>query len=291
MREWIPLLILILFSALMALHYAEAQSSDKKQSPPAVSPDKATTQRKGRDVDNMPIAAQPIFNSAQRAMDWLKRTHKADGRFVYGFQPALCVLLDGDNFSSQAGAAFALARAARYFGDEGSTVKARQAILTLLLETMLDPRDGSKSSRHLAALPAAVDRLSAHGLLISAIHELDQVEKCPDLLKQADELCNYLRLQQREDAALFVADGGKLIKGVSEEVDAQRAGWALQGIIRSHRHRPAEWKLDMLRKARTYYVTSWKKKKSIAATCALTPAFAEAFVLTKDGAYKDAVFA
>ena len=137
--------------------------------------------RKPRDGSKLPETAQPIYFSAERAMEWLKRTNRADGRFVYGFQPALRVQIDGDNFASQAGATFALARSARYYQDRAGTAKASQAALALLLETMLDADD--QTLRYLAAPPMAVDRLSAHGLLISAIHELDASDKYDDLLR------------------------------------------------------------------------------------------------------------
>ena len=85
-----------------------------------------------------------IFFSAYRAMDWLKLTNKPDGRFVYGFLPALRGPMEGDNFPSQAGATFALSRAARYFRDDRAAAIARQAALTLLMETMVDARDASE---------------------------------------------------------------------------------------------------------------------------------------------------
>jgi hypothetical protein len=283
----------MLFAPLIGLgllFYSQAQTLPPGQ---PVVPEKTVKPEEGkpRDAAKMLEGAQPIMRSAQSAMDWLKRTHKADGRFVYGFQPSLCVMIEGDNFVSQAGAAFALARSARYFRDESCTVRARQAILTLLMETMLDPNDASKSMRHAAAPPFALDRLASAGLLISAIHELDRADKCPDLVKQADELCNYLRKQQRPDGSLLVSDGANVIKSGSDEVDAERAGWALQGIIRSHKLKPADWKLELLRAARSYYEPGWVAKKNTAVVCSHTPAYAEAFVLTKEPAFRDAVYA
>ena len=64
-----------------------------------------------RDSSKLPELAQPIFYSAASAAEWLKRTNKPDGRFVYGFQPSLRVQIEGDNFLSQAGATFALSAA------------------------------------------------------------------------------------------------------------------------------------------------------------------------------------
>jgi hypothetical protein len=246
---------------------------------------------KPRDGTKMPENAQPIFFSAHRAMEWLKRTLKRDGRFVYGFQPALCVQLDGDNFASQAGAAFALARAARYFRDEAGTAKARLAILRLKLETMVDPGDKTESIRYTAAPPTAVNRLASHGLLLSAVHELDSAEKCADLLKMAEQLCNYLRPQQRPDGSLFVSVGSNLMKSGADDIDAEHAGWALQGIVRSQKHGPAPWKIELVRKARGFYHTQWQGSKNIATVCSHTPAYAQAYLITKDNAFAQTVFA
>lgn len=242
---------------------------------------------KARDAGKLPETAQPMFFSALRATEWLKLTNKPDGRFVYGFQPSLRVQLDGDNFQSQAGATFALARASRYFRDGRGSAIARQAALSLLLETMVDPDDAT--IRHTAAAPNFVNRLSSHGLLILAIHELAAPAK--DLLDDADQLCNYLKQQQKPDGSLHITVGANTIKSGAPDLDAEHAGWALQGIIRSQKLRPAAWKLDMVRKARAYYFANWQTSKNIATVCSHTPAYAEAYMLTKDAAYTDAVFA
>ncbi len=233
----------------------------------------------------MPSQAQPIFFSAHRALEWLKLTNKPDGRFVYGFQPALRVQLDGDNFQSQAGATLALARAARYYRDGRGAAIARQAALTLLdLETIVDPQDAT--SRHTAAPPNAVERLSSHGLLISAIHELTDADKSTDLLAKAEQLCNYLRQQQRPDGSMRTDPSSG-----SGDVDAEPAGLALQGIIRSQKHRPAAWKIDMLRRARSLYQATWQQMKGTALVCSHTPAYAEAYAQTKDAVFAETVFA
>lgn len=270
-------LLLIPPTALGVLTRSEAQpaTGDAKQP-------------KLRDARSLPEVAQPIFSSGLRALEWLKLTNKPDGRFVYGFQPALRVQLDGDNFLSQAGALFALARASRYYRDAHGAARASQGLLTLKLQTTLDPTD--KSIRYTAAPPEGLNRLSANGMLVLAVHELPDLEKHADQVKFADELCNYLRLQQKDDGSLFVAVGNVMIKS-SDEADAEHAGWALHGIIRSQKHRPADWKLEMLRKARTYYHTYWQGSKHLSTVCSHTAAFAEAYVQTKEQAFADTVFA
>lgn len=277
--------LLLPFAVLGLLYCSSAQTPKvDSQVKPAAADVPASRPKRLSEV------AEPIQFSALRATDWLKRTLTPDGRFVYGFQPALRVQLDGDNFASQAGAAFALARAARYFRDDAAAAKARQSLLTLRLETVTDPpNNDSAPIRHTWAPPLTVNRLSSHGLAISAIHEFDP--PAADLLVMAEQLGNYLKQQQRPDGALFVAVGANLIKSGSDDIDAHHAGWALQGVIRSHKHRPAEWKLEMLRKARTHYLARWQANKNLATVCSHTPAYAEAFVQTKAPAFRDAVYA
>ena len=146
-RIWLPSTLLISLALLVDV---AAQPPAIKQATNIVPANAPANQR--RDGSKLPELAQPIFYSAASAAEWLKRTNKPDGRFVYGFQPSLRVQIDGDNFLSQAGAAFALARSARYFRDDAGTATARQALLTLLLETMSDSKD--KSLRFTAAAPA-----------------------------------------------------------------------------------------------------------------------------------------
>lgn len=242
---------------------------------------------KGRDMTKLPLAQQQLFVTAQRGMNWLRRTNRPDGRFVYGFLPALSTTMEGDDYLAQAGAGFALARAARYFGDDNCTTVARQALLTLLLETTTDAK--TPQVRRTAAPPQLVNRLAAHGLLVLAIHELSAPSK--DLLDQGDQLAQYLRQQQRTDGLLLIAEAGDDAKAAAAETHLHAAGLALHGIARSQRLRPASWKLDMLRKARACYVPYWKEHKNLPQALSHAPAWAEAYVLTKDQAYADAVFA
>src|ERR1700730_7471435 len=46
--------------------------------------------------------------SARAGADWLCRANRPDGRFVYGYVPALKMVLEGDHYLRQAGAAVAL---------------------------------------------------------------------------------------------------------------------------------------------------------------------------------------
>src|SRR5262249_21824827 len=165
----------------------------------------ASTQQKPlHDLSQMPAFTRQVHTSALRGAEWLHGVNSpVTGRFMYGWVTALNVPLEGDHYLHQAGAAFALAGAARYFGDERYTLKARQAVLSLMAETMTDPRDAN--CRHTAFPAIAVNRLAAAGLLLMAIHELPAPAE--DLLKQGEELANYIRKQQRDDGSFRVVEG------------------------------------------------------------------------------------
>src|SRR6202011_4303837 len=119
-------------------------------------------------------------------------------RFVYGYVPDLQSVLEGDHYLRQVGAAAALARAARFTGDERYAAVARQAVLTLLLDTAPDPE---KPTVRTITLPAAiVNPLAAAGLLVLAINELPSPGE--DLLEQSEGLCAFIARQQGADGSL-----------------------------------------------------------------------------------------
>ena len=239
-----------------------------------------------RDLTKLTAPQRLCYVSAHQAMDWLRRTNRQDGKFVYGFLPDLRAPLDGDSYTAQAGAAYALARAAGYFGDEPSLAISRQALLTLLLETTLDSRD--KSIRHMAAPAHLVNRLGGQGQLVLAIHALPAPGK--DLLEQADQLCNYLRKQQLDNGALLVTEAGDDPRTASGEGALECAGIALQGVLCSQKLQPALWKLEMARKARAFSHACWQQQKSFTLAVRHTPAWAEAYLLTHEQAYADEVY-
>jgi hypothetical protein len=239
------------------------------------------------DVAKLSPQHRLFYLAARRGMDWLRRTNKQDGKFVYGFLPDLRAPLEGDSYTAQAGAAFALIRAARFFGDESSLAVGRQALLTLLLETTTDAKD--KDVRYTAAPPHLVNRLASHGQVVLAIHEVPGPGE--DLVTQADQLCNYLARQQRGDGALAVTEAGEDAKAALRDDALAAAGLALHGLMRSQKLRPAAWKVEMARKACAFYRGRWPEKKGLAMAVGQTPAWAEAYLLTQDKALADLVFA
>jgi hypothetical protein len=223
----------------------------------------------------MPPLKRQFYLSAQRGADWLGRTNRPDGRFDYGFQPALMTRLEGDHYLRQAGATYALAQAARYFKDERLTAVARQAVLTLLAET----ENGPKNSGRATTLPSiAVNRLGAVGLLVLAINELP--DPTEELLEQSEQMCRFIQLQQQADGSLSFADTSA--DGTAAIADPEGInhypGSALYGLMRSQQHRPAPWKMEVVRKALAYYRPWWQKNKNMAFACWQTAAYAEAYL-------------
>ena len=107
----------------------------------------AATAPKAVPADRFKTPGQPpetlaAVESAKEAADWLARMSKADGRFVAGIDPTLGREAAGSDFA-QTCAALALARAARFTGDEKMTAAASQACLTLLTLTKADATDAT----------------------------------------------------------------------------------------------------------------------------------------------------
>ncbi len=211
---------------------------------------------KSRDLSKFTAQQRHFYLSTQRGAEWLQRANRPDGRFVNGFIPALRLPMEGESYLRQAGAAFTLARTAKFFSDDRATAIAKQAVLTLLLETSVDPGE------------ATVRTVSAHqgnavltaGALLAAIHELPGPGD--DLLAQGDQIANLLRKHLQADGSVDVLGPDEARGGVANvEAVQYYAGPALYGIIHSQSLRPAAWKLEAMRRARAYYQPYWKRIK------------------------------
>jgi hypothetical protein len=289
------LLAVALFAGVTTLTLSLIRGQDKpaptpakealEAPPPAPALRAAQPLAPARDLSHLTGQARQFLQTGQRGADWLFRMHEVKGRFQPGLIPALNRPLEGDGFMRQAGATAALARAARFCGEDRYAARATQAVLGLLVETALEPHDGL--SRTLALPPGTVNRLGGVAALVLAIHELPAPQT--DLLDQSDQLCRSLRKMARPDGALGWDDGsGKLIS--DDDGIPHHPGIALQALLASHRKRPADWKLDIVRKALPVYRDWWKKHQDLDFASTMAPAFAEAYVVTKEKAFADFVF-
>jgi hypothetical protein len=246
---------------------------------PAIAAEPAT-----RNLTKLPPLQQQMYLSARRGADWLCRINQADGRFIHGYLPALRAPLEGDHYLRQAGAAFALARVARFLTQERYAAVARQAVLTLLLETATDPND--PRVRHSTLPPLLINRLGAAGLLVLVINELPSPGE--DLLEQSEQLCAFIRKQQASDGALNYAE-----PGAQAESDPNGVNWypgeALYGLMRSQQYRPAAWKTEVVRKALPYYRSWWRAHQISTLVPWQTAAYTEAYLQTKEQPFADFV--
>ncbi len=254
-----------------------APRPSKPQVPAAAA---ASRVRNSRDLTKMPLPQRQLYLSAQSGMKWLLRANQPDGRFLYGLVPALRQPLPEDNYVHQVAAAFAVARAARFFHDDQAAAIARQALLTLLLETEQDTRN-PKMRRPMAALSGA-NRLATAGWLVMAIHDLPAPGA--DLLQQSEELCQFIRSQQRADGSLCYTDDPADPKGDRALPEGVKyfPGPALYGLVRSLQHSKADWKLDVVRKARAYYQEYWRAHKNTEMVPWHSAAYAEAYRMTRE---------
>jgi hypothetical protein len=156
------------------------------------------------------------------------------------------------------------------------------------MDTAEDPKQPGVRTTRLPSL--LLNRLGTAGLLVQAINELP--EPADDLLKQSEQLCAYIRRQQQSDGSFALADTRAEIKTVTKaDPDAAHyyPGEALYGLLLSERHRPAAWKTDTVRKALGYYMPRWRSHKSMSFVPWQTAAYTEAYLLTKEAVFADAV--
>lgn len=244
-------------------------------------------------LSKMSLLHRQMYICAQSGADWLFRSNRPDGKFEYGFQPSLNAKLDGNLYLHQAGAAFALARAARLTGDERHAAVARQAVLTLLLDTTTEKAAVEGGIIRHTTLPSTIiNRLGAAGLLVLAINELPN--PADDLLDQSEELCRFIRLQQQADGSLALSDTPSDSKPKASDPEGINyfPGVALHGLMRSQQYRPAAWKTEAVKKALAYYQPWWVNNRNLAFIACQTAANAEAFVRSegKEKAHAEFVF-
>jgi hypothetical protein len=223
-----------------------------------------------------------------RGAQWLFRMNTVKGRFVPGFLPSLNTVMEADNYLRQAGAALALARAARQTGNKAYAARATQAVLALLDDTETQDDHGTALRRTSPLVASAsANALGAAGLLVAAINELPAPQD--DLLKKSEELCAYLRKQQRPDGSLTWTEGDDKAAAADPEGVNLYPGLALYGLMRSQAHRPADWKTDALRKALAYYGPWWRAHRTMTFVPWQTAAYAEAYLLTREKPFAEFV--
>lgn len=200
----------------------------------------------------LPFTTQVAVRGVVWGAEWLHRRHQTQGRFLYGFNPALREPLVGEDDIAQARAALALALAARFCGEEKYAATAGQTILTLLTAAPPDPRE---SQVRVPRAPSAVcNRVGFASALMLAIHALPGADN--QLLEDGERLWRFLRRQLREDGSVHYIDdaAGQPLRQDPQGL-YEHPGWALWAIATSHRRHPSEEKQGAVRRGLRLYRT------------------------------------
>ena len=234
-----------------------------------------------------PPPTQSAVRSAVHGSNWLARMNQPQGRFLYGYRPALRQPMEGDHDLKQARAALAMAQAARFTGNERHAVVAGQAVLSLLALTKLDPADPNR--RVPVASSQSCNRVGLAATLALAIYELPGADE--KLLTEAERLCEFLHRQLRTDGSVHYIDAvtESPLKADPAGVN-EFPGAALNAIAVSNRVKPAAWKSEAVKKGIEHYRVYFKANPHPMLAATLTPAFTECFLQTKSNDAAAAVF-
>jgi hypothetical protein len=275
----------IILGACLGGLFLYSASRGQETAPPS-QPEGANQSTPGLKIDpaQLTLLEQQMLQSAQQGCDWLRRANRPDGRFVNGFVPDLKAALEGDHYLRHVGAALALAKFATLSGDSAAAALARQSLLTLLLDTAVD--ESAPDVRRVTLPALVVNPLGAAGLLVMAIHALPDPGE--DLLDQAEQLCRYIRGQQKDDGSFSLEDAAQ--GGTDPEAINAYPGQALAGILASQARRPEAWKIDAARKAFVFYREWWRGHKNPSFPQAQATAWASAYVLTKETPFAEFVY-
>jgi len=238
-----------------------------------------------------PLVAQPHqTQAAVRAVllgaNWMTRMNQPQGRFQYGYNPALQQPIPGDHDLKQARAARALARSARFCGDEKQAAIASQAILALLAATKIDPADPNGR----IPVPSSLDcnRVGFAAVLALAIYELPAADT--KLIAEAERLCVYLHKQCRSDGSVDYAEGVNEPAKLDPAGLNEYPGAALQAIIVGNRVQPAPWKAEVVNRGLMFYRAKFKAQPHPLLAATLTPAATELYRQTKSNEAAALVF-
>jgi hypothetical protein len=234
-----------------------------------------------------PAPTQQAVRSALLGSAWLTRMSQPQGRFQYGYLPALRQPMDGDHDLRQALGAWALAQAAKFAGDERQAATAGQAVLTLLAATRIDPADAE--CRVPMGLSGVCSRPGFAAVLTLAVYDLPGADA--KLIDDADRLCHFLRKQLGADGSLQDTFGVANQPVTNRPADADaNPGLVLHALAVGNRVKPAAWKAEAVKKGCDFYRAHFRTHPHPLLAAALTPAFTEVFLQTKSPDAAAAVF-
>jgi len=230
-----------------------------------------------------PLAAfPPLTQTAVRGVllgaDWMTRMNQPQGRFLFGYNPALRTSMPGDHDLKQARAALALAQAAKFGGDEKQAAMAGQAILTLLTATRVDPAD--PNCRVPVHSSLVCNRVGFAATVALAVYELPAADA--KLVAEAEKLCAFLRKQCKADGSVDYTDSPDDDPGKTDpEGVNEYPGLALHAIAAGDRVKPEAWKAEAVKKGVEFYRAYFRTKPHPMLAATVTPACAELYLKAK----------
>jgi hypothetical protein len=238
-----------------------------------------------QDLKSFPPETVAAVYSMRAGADWLWRMNQPNGRFFPGVVPALKIATPDDPDFRQACAALALARAAKFTGDERFATRAAQAVLVLLTLTKPDPQDAT--CRVPTAPSDKCNRVGFAAVVALAAYELPDAK----MHAEAESLCLFLKKQLRADGSVHYAyaDTDVPTKLDQDGVNVY-PGLALEAIALSHRAKPEGWKRDAVANAAAYYRTWFQSSPTPLMAGTMLPAFAACAGEAKDDPVKRAAF-
>lgn len=229
-------------------------------------------------LNAFPAATQSAVRSVIYGSNWLTRMNQPNGRFQYGYRPALRQAMNSDHDLMQARAALAMVQSARFTGNERQSAIAGQSLLALLALTKLDPAD--PNCRIPVASSLTCNRVGFAAALVLGIYELPGSDE--KLLAEAERLCEFLHRQLRTDGSVHYIDSPNELAAKADPAGVNEyPGAALQAIARSNRVKPAAWKTEALKKGIEHYRAYFKANPHPMLAATLTPAFTECCLQTK----------
>lgn len=211
-----------------------------------------------QDERAFPPETVAVLHASKAGADWLWRMNQSTGRFLPGLNPVTRTGISPDDDFHQALATLALVEAARFTGEDRLTVRATQAVLTMLTLTRPDAADVC------VRVPTTRSRpLGFAAALMLAIRRLPDADG--KLLGQAEELGGFVRKHVQDDGSIRLENGD----------DERTCGLVLQSLVHSQQAKPDPAKRDALLKAFDFYAGSFQRKPSLPLAANLLPALVE----------------
>lgn len=182
-----------------------------------------------RDLHSFPRETVQAIYALRAGADWLARMNQSNGRFFPGINPVSQAIASDVSLIPQLQATLALAHAANFTGDETYTMRATQAVLVLRSQTRVSAEAPSIRVPTITASECSPVTFAA--LLAQAIWALPNADEA--LRHDADQLCAFLRQQQRADGSFAQpSEYGPALLTLAQQARMQSESAQIDPLIR-----------------------------------------------------------